>query len=138
MFSLSLTRSPEPDEDEPDGNISIISNHDSTFELTSVVTDEEEVQSLKTSNTIIETFEHYPHLKSEILVYCQNFNRMKSASKMHEIHNKVLSCPYPIILGTETSWDKTVKSEEVFGNNYNVFRDDRDCLTSEKKSGVEY
>lgn len=28
-----------------------------------------------------------------------------------------------------------MNSEEVFGNNYNVFRNDRDCQTSEKKSG---
>ena len=73
--------------------------------------------------------------KTEILVYCQNFNRMKSASKIKEIHNRILTCPFSIILGTETSWDATIKSEELFANNYNVFRDDRDCQMSEKKSG---
>lgn len=35
----------------------------------------------------------------------------------------------------ETSWDESVRSEEVFGNNYNVYRDDRNYQWSGKKSG---
>lgn len=72
---------------------------------------------------------------TEIVVYCQNFNRMKSSLKIREIHNKILSCSFPIILANETSWDEGVRSEEVFGCNYNVYRDDRNFETSEKKSG---
>jgi hypothetical protein len=71
----------------------------------------------------------------EILVYCQNFNRMKSPAKMKEIHQNLLSSSFKIILGTETSWDENVRSEEIFGNNFNVFRHDRNLQLSNKKSG---
>lgn len=74
-------------------------------------------------------------LSTEIIINGQNFNRMKSALKINEIHNRILSCSYAIILATETSWDESVKSEEVFGNSYNVFRHDRDIHMSGKKSG---
>lgn len=40
-----------------------------------------------------------------------------------------------VILGTEASWDEGVKSEEVFGNHYNVFRKDRNFRVSQKNSG---
>ena len=73
-------------------------------------------------------------LTSEILVYCQNLNRMRSALKISEIHKKVLSSSFQIILGTETSWNESVKSEEIFGSNYNVFRDDRDLNISQRMS----
>ena len=52
-------------------------------------------------------------LSVEILVYCQNFNRMRSACKMSEIHKNILSSSFHIILGTETSWNESVKSEEI-------------------------
>ena len=42
---------------------------------------------------------------------------------------------YSIIIGTETSWSESIKSEEVFGNSYQVFRSDRDLLLTDKKSG---
>ena len=74
-------------------------------------------------------------LTSEILVYCQNLNRMRSALKISEIHKKVLSSSFQIILGTETSWNENVKSEEIFGSNYNVFRDNRDLNISQRMSG---
>lgn len=60
---------------------------------------------------------------------------MKSALKMDKICKAVNGCPYSVILGTETSWDESVKSEEVFGNRFNVFRDDRDPHLSGKESG---
>lgn len=72
---------------------------------------------------------------TEILVYCQNFNHMKSSAKMKEIHQKLLSSSFNIILGTETSWDKSVRSEEIFGNNFNVFRHARNLQHCNKKSG---
>ena len=71
----------------------------------------------------------------EILVYCQNFNRMRSAYKINEIHKKMSSSPFMVVLATETSWDKSVHSEEVFGNRYNVFRNDRNYQLSETRSG---
>lgn len=77
----------------------------------------------KTSNSI------------EFLTYCQNFNRMKSSQKIDQIYKNVNSCLFSVILGTETSWDKSVKNEEVFGNRFTVFRDDRDPHLSNKKSG---
>lgn len=49
---------------------------------------------------------------TEILVYCQNFNRMKSSIKIREIHKRVVGCSYSIILANETSWDDSIKSEE--------------------------
>lgn len=72
---------------------------------------------------------------SEALVYCQNFNRMRGSSKIKQIHKNILASSFSIILGTETSWDESIKSEEVFGCDYNVFRDDRDFLMSQRKSG---
>jgi hypothetical protein len=97
------------------------------------------VTSFNNLNLSINTAQATPssqtQLGTEIVVYCQNFNRMKSALKIKEIHNKILGCSFPIIMATETSWDQTVRSEEVFGNVYNVFRNDRNCEISEKKSG---
>ena len=60
---------------------------------------------------------------------------MRSALKIIQIHKKVLRSSFQIILGTETSWNESVKSEEIFGSNYNVFRDDRDLHISQKMSG---
>ena len=54
---------------------------------------------------------------------------------MSEIHKNVLSSSFQIMLGTETSWNESVKSEEIFGSNYNVYRDDRDLLLSHRMSG---
>ena len=71
----------------------------------------------------------------ETIVYCQNFNRMRSAYKINEIQNKISGCVYDIIVGTETSWSENIKSEEVFGSKYNVFRCDRDLSLTDKKSG---
>ena len=113
MFSLDLTHSTEVESDEPDitGNVSLILNNDVL------------------PSTISESS------STEILVYCQNFNRMKSASKMNVIHKNVLSSTFSIILGTETSWNDSIKSEEIFGSDYNVFRDDRDLLLTQRMSG---
>ena len=72
---------------------------------------------------------------TEVLIYCQNFNRMKSQAKMKDIYKNVLSSCFSIVLATETSWDESVRSEEIFGSNFNVFRDDRSFLMSQKKSG---
>ncbi|VDO10445.1 unnamed protein product, partial [Brugia timori] len=60
---------------------------------------------------------------------------MKSPAKMKEIQQKLLSSSFNVILGTETSWDESVRSEEIFGNNFNVFRHDRNLLLTQKKSG---
>lgn len=78
-----------------------------------------------------------PNLQTstEILVYCQNVNRMRSAGKMNEINKNILSSTYSVIMVSETSWDDSVRSEEVFGNNYNVYRDDRNFQWSGKKIG---
>lgn len=84
------------------------------------------------ANTPVKTS---PPNLSEILVYCQNFNRMTSFSKMTEIRLNLLSAPFLIILATETGWNECIRSEEVFGNNFNVFRDDRNSQLSQKKSG---
>lgn len=54
---------------------------------------------------------------------------------MKEIHKKIISSSFSILLATETSWDESVRSEEIFGNSFNVYRDDRDFLESGKKSG---
>ena len=54
---------------------------------------------------------------------------------MKEIQQKLLASSFQIILGTESSWDASVRSEEIFGNNFNVFRHDRNLSTSLKKSG---
>ena len=72
---------------------------------------------------------------TEILVYCQNVNRMKSAIKMIQIQNNILSASYSVIMANETRWDETVRSEEAFGSRYNVYRDDRDLQSSNKRSG---
>lgn len=50
---------------------------------------------------------------TEILIYCQIFNRMKGVSKMNEISRNILSSSFSIILGAETSWKEGIKSEEV-------------------------
>ena len=60
---------------------------------------------------------------------------MKSAAKINEIQKTVISASYSIIMFNETSWSESVKNEEVFGSNYNVYRDDRDFQRSEKISG---
>lgn len=60
---------------------------------------------------------------------------MRSAQKINEVRNKINGCLYDIILGTETNWSEDIKSEEVFGSKFNVFRSDRDLTLSEKKSG---
>ena len=72
---------------------------------------------------------------TEIVVYCQNFNRMKSPAKMKEIYQNLISSSFKVILGTETSWNESVKNEEVFGNLFNVYRHDRNLSFSNKKSG---
>lgn len=128
MFSTKLTLSLDEENNNDVLDLNISSN------LTSTELKDEEVTNLSKSDCST-TFKTSLQLGTEVLVYCQNFNRMKSASKMKEIHSRILTCPYTVILATETSWDETVNSEEVFGNNYDVFRNDRDCQTSEKKSG---
>ena len=72
---------------------------------------------------------------NEILIYCQNFNRMRSSLKIKQIHKNLLSSSFSVVLGTETSWDEGIKSEEVFGSDFNVFRDDRNLQLSQRKSG---
>lgn len=72
---------------------------------------------------------------TEILVYCQNFNRMRSSFKINEIHKNLLASSFSVVLGTETSWDESIKNEEIFGGDFNVFRDDRDIHLSQRKSG---
>ena len=47
----------------------------------------------------------------------------------------MLASSFTAILGTETSWDASIRSEEIFGNNFNVFRNDRNLSLSHKKSG---
>ena len=37
---------------------------------------------------------------NEISIYCQNFNRMRSAAKINEIQIKILASSYTVILGT--------------------------------------
>lgn len=114
MFSSDLTHSTEADHDEA-GNVSIdIENSFKNDELTSISSE---------------------NRSTEILVYCQNFNRMKSASKMSIISKNILSSSFSVILGTETSWNDSIKNEEIFGSNYNVFRNDRDLVLTQRKSG---
>ena len=72
---------------------------------------------------------------NEILIYCQNFNRMKSPGKMKEISLNLLSHSFDVILGTETNWDESVHPEEIFGNNYFVFQGNRNLSLCQKKSG---
>lgn len=125
VFSSNLTPHLEEESDE-------------TIELTSsLIQGEVNINSSisnSNSDSLIEISQK-TQLETEILVYCQNFNRMKSAAKIREIHNKIASCSFSIILANETSWDESVRDEEVFGNIYNVFRDDRNLQTSGKKSG---
>lgn len=72
---------------------------------------------------------------NEILIYCQNFNRMKSPGKMKEISLNLLTHSFDVILGTETNWDESVHPEEIFGNNYFVFQGNRNLSLCQKKSG---
>lgn len=89
------------------------------MDLTSTQHEEEEVISLNSLDRS-HKLQHDNNIKSkEVLVYCQNFNRMKSAVKVNEIYKQVAACSFPVILGTETSWDASVTNEEV------VFRDGR-------------
>ena len=60
---------------------------------------------------------------------------MKSGAKMKEIHKNISGSSFSVILATETSWNDSVRSEEVFGSDFNVFRDDRNLQESQKKSG---
>lgn len=60
---------------------------------------------------------------------------MKGAKKVNEIYRQVAASNFSVILGTETSWDESISSEEVFGSRFNVFRDDRDKAVANKKSG---
>jgi hypothetical protein len=60
---------------------------------------------------------------------------MKSPAKMKEIYKNLLSSSFSLILATETSWDESVRNEEIFGSAFNVFRDDRNFYESQKKSG---
>lgn len=92
----------------------------------------------KTSTSRVSNFTPHkpPHTNTiEVLTYCQNFNRMQSAFKLDKINKAVTGCNYSVILGTETSWNDSIKNEEVFGNMFTVFRDDRDLTRSGKKSG---
>ena len=54
---------------------------------------------------------------------------------MDTIQKAISGCFYTAILGTETSWDSNILSQEVFSNYFNVYRDDRDLASSGKKSG---
>lgn len=72
---------------------------------------------------------------TENLIYCQNFNRMKGPAKMKQIYKNLLASSYSVILATETNWNESVRSEEMFGSLFNVYRYDRDLQTSEKESG---
>ena len=60
---------------------------------------------------------------------------MKGPAKIKQIYINLLGSSFSVILATETNWDESVKSEEIFGNMFNVFRNDRNLQESEKKSG---
>ncbi|XP_055532652.1 uncharacterized protein LOC129722871 [Wyeomyia smithii] len=72
---------------------------------------------------------------TEISVYCQNFNRMKSPAKIKEIRQNLLASAFKVILGTEINWDETVNNKNMFENNFRVFRNDHNLQTSSKTSG---
>lgn len=119
-FSSNLTHFTEADHDKKEAPDSILIN--------SILSNS------MLSNDDLPLTSSGPH-SNEILIYCQNFNRMKSSSKMTEISKNILSSSYSVIIGTETSWNESVKSEEVFGSNYNVFRNDRDLHLTQRCSG---
>ena len=119
MFYQKLT-DPSPD-----------NNNDNILNLTNSPRDGEESTNPETPDS---NKENVSDVK-EFLVYAQNFNRMRSALKMNDIQHRVSGCAYSIILGTETNWNENIRSEEVFNNNFNVFRSDRDLLATDKKSG---
>lgn len=60
---------------------------------------------------------------------------MRSAEKINEIFKNISGSNFSVILGTETSWEESIQSEEIFGARFNVYRDDRDPILSNKKSG---
>ncbi|XP_055633108.1 uncharacterized protein LOC129773519 [Toxorhynchites rutilus septentrionalis] len=54
---------------------------------------------------------------------------------MDEIFLAVSGCEYDIIILVETNLDESITSVQLFGDNYNVFRNDRNIHNSTKKSG---
>ena len=75
---------------------------------------EAEKLNFNISNNLTNTSSLLRQNATEILIYCQNFNRMKSPSKMKEIQQNLLSSSFKIILGTESSWDESVRSEGIW------------------------
>ncbi|XP_062713636.1 uncharacterized protein LOC134290499 [Aedes albopictus] len=69
----------------------------------------------------------------EMHVYFQNVRGLRT--KVDELFLAVNECEYEIIVLVETNFDETVTSAQLFGENYVVYRNDRDTTNSNKKSG---
>lgn len=55
--------------------------------------------------------------------------------KVDELRLATASCPFEIIILTETWLNENISNDEHFGNNFNAYRCDRSRLTSEKRDG---
>lgn len=66
-------------------------------------------------------------------VYIQNAHSIRD--KVDEIRLATKSCPFQIIIFTETWLSRSINNIEHFGNRYNVFRGDRTELTSDRIDG---
>lgn len=71
-------------------------------EVSNISTNSPKISSLQQQNT------------TEVIIYCQNFNRMKSPAKMKEIYKNLLSTSFDVILATETNWDAAACAAKEF------------------------
>lgn len=71
--------------------------------------------------------------KSKLNIYFQNVNRIRS--KTNELFNNSCTCNYDVILLVETNFDEEIFNEEIFSQDYVVYRNDRSSNNSNKKSG---
>nr|CAI5831034.1 unnamed protein product [Callosobruchus analis] len=68
-----------------------------------------------------------------ISVYYQNVGGMKT--KIPSLSKSVACCDYGVLVFTETWWNKSISCQELGLSDYDVFRVDRDCTTSDKERG---
>jgi Reverse transcriptase (RNA-dependent DNA polymerase) len=70
---------------------------------------------------------------SKLNIFIQNAHSIRG--KVDELRLASTSCPFEIIILTETWLNKTISLEEHFSARYNVHRCDRTMLTSDRKDG---
>src|SRR5258708_1496313 len=71
---------------------------------------------------------------SKLNLFIQNAHSIRG--KVDELRLASISCPFNVIILTETWLNETISNAEHFSGRYNVYRCDRTRLTSDRMDGV--